>query len=121
MAFCVLGGGLGASLRWLVAAYVPHHWGTMTVNVAGAFLIVFVVRLRCRGTMLKPELKLFLMTGLLGGFTTFSTYLLDFAVLCEKSDFGQAAVYLSLSVIVGLAFCSREFVSVTLSAAFNRR
>ena len=102
--FVFLGGGLGASLRWLVAAYVPHHWGTMTVNVAGAFLIGLLYGCVAAGTVLKPELKLFLMTGLLGGFTTFSTYLLDFAVLCEKSDFGQAAVYLSLSVIVGLAF-----------------
>ena len=55
------------------------------------------------GAALKPEVRLFLMTGLLGGFTTFSTYLLDFAVLCEKDSFFEASLYLLLSVAAGLA------------------
>ena len=79
--FVFLGGGIGAFLRWLVTTGIHNHWGTMLVNVAGAFL----------------------MTGLLGGFTTFSTYLLDFAVLCEKDSFFEASLYLLLSVAAGLA------------------
>lgn len=75
----------------------------MLVNVAGAFLIGVVYGYVASGGVLKPEVRLFLMTGLLGGFTTFSTYLLDFAVLCEKDSFFEAAAYLLLSVAAGLA------------------
>lgn len=76
----------------------------MLVNVAGAFLIGVLYGCLSSGAALKPEVRLFLMTGLLGGFTTFSTYLLDFAVLCEKDNFFEAAAYLLLSVAVGLTF-----------------
>ena len=101
--FVFLGGGIGAFLRWLVATGIHNHWGTMLVNVAGAFLIGVLYGCLSSGAALKPEVLLFLMTGLLGGFTTFSTYLLDFAVLCEKDSFFEASLYLLLSVAAGLA------------------
>lgn len=97
-----LGGGLGASLRWLVTSKIHYHWGTMVVNVLGALLIGALYGYISSKTTLRPEIKLFVMTGLLGGFTTFSTCLLDFAMLCEKDNFLEAATYLLLSVVVGL-------------------
>lgn len=100
--FVFFGGGIGALLRWIVTTRISGHWGTMLVNVIGAFLIGVLYGCISSGVIWKPETKLLLMTGLLGGFTTFSTYLLDFAVLCEKDSFFEAAAYLLLSVAVGV-------------------
>ncbi len=79
----MLGGGLGAALRYgvnLAAArtwgpYFP--WGTLTVNLAGCFLIGLLVALADRGRFLTPEMRLLLITGFLGAMTTFSTFSLE--------------------------------------------
>ena len=61
--FVFLGGGIGAFLRWLVTTGIHNHWGTMLVNVAGAFLIGVLYGCLSSGAALKPEVRLFLMTG----------------------------------------------------------
>ncbi len=101
--FVFCGGGIGAVLRWLITAKVYGHFGTMLVNVIGAFLIGVLYGCLACHVSLKPEFRLLMMTGLLGGFTTFSTYLLDFVVLCQKDSFAEASLYLLLSVAAGLA------------------
>ena len=108
-----LGGGLGASLRWFLTGKIHYHWGTLVVNVLGALLIGMLYGYISAKSGLRPELKLFVMTGLLGGFTTFSTYLLDFAVLCEKNNFIEAGIYLLLSIVVGLVVL---FAGIRLSS-----
>ncbi len=97
-----LGGGAGASLRWLTVRFVPGPWGIFAVNVAGAFLIGAAYTFFQRQNF-TPEIKLFMMTGLLGGFTTFSTYLLDFVQLAGSGKTGEAFLYLLLSIVIGLA------------------
>ncbi len=97
-----VGGGVGAALRAAVCSTVKTHYGTMTVNLIGAFLIGVLYEYFRSKTALPPELKAFLMTGLLGGFTTFSTYLLDFAVLLERQKTGEAFLYLTFSVGLGM-------------------
>ena len=102
-----LGGALGASLRYLVNVAAPRLLGhgfpyaTMTVNVVGSFLMgLFVVILAEKsGTRFAP----FLMTGVLGGFTTFSAYSLDAITLYERGQIGLAFVYVAGTVIVALA------------------
>lgn len=96
------GGGLGAVLRWLAGRAVTGHWGIFLVNVSGAFFIGLAYAWFARRGV-SAELKLFVMTGLLGGFTTFSTYLLDFAQLTVAGKQGEAFFYLVLSVLAGLA------------------
>ncbi len=73
----------------------------LTVNIAGSFLMgVFVVVAANRGlTHLSP----LLMTGLLGGFTTFSAFSLEAVTLYERGDVGQAALYVTLSVGLSIA------------------
>ena len=70
--FVALGGGLGAMLRFFVNQLVPFPFGTMSVNVIGSFLmgIAFILI----GTKVGSKEVMFLMTGLLGGFTTFSAF-----------------------------------------------
>ncbi len=98
-----LGGAFGAALRYLAGLGVTRLLGhqefplaIITVNVIGSFVMgVFVVTAAQKGlTHLSP----FVMTGLLGGFTTFSAFSLESANMIERGAFGQAALYVFLSV-----------------------
>ena len=100
-----ISGGIGSVCRWLTCEKINFHWGTMLVNVLGAFLIGCAYAY-CQKhlTEISPELKLFIMTGFLGGFTTFSTYLLNFSTLINSNNYLEALLYLSLSILIGLVF-----------------
>lgn len=111
LSLVALGGAIGASLRWLtglailrVAGQTEFPLAILTVNVLGSFLMgFFVVFAAHRGlTHLSP----FVMTGVLGGFTTFSAFSLETMTLIERGQVGSAMVYVGLSVgvsIIGLA------------------
>ncbi len=101
------GGALGASLRYLFGVGVFKLLGPtsfpvaiIAVNVIGSFLMgVFVVLAAQRGlTHLSP----FIMTGLLGGFTTFSAFSLETVNLYERGDVGLAALYVGASVALSV-------------------
>lgn len=102
-----LGGAIGASGRYLVnvtaTRVIGHGYpaGTMIVNVLGSFLmgVLFVVLAKKGGNVLAP----FLMTGVLGGFTTFSAFSLDTLALFERGQVASAAGYVALSVGLSLA------------------
>ena len=97
-----LGGALGASLRFLVGLAVGFPLGTLAVNVTGSLAIGLVwVLLAEKSPLLLP----FLMTGLLGGFTTFSAFSLDTLRLLETGRAGVAFSYVGASVILSLAAC----------------
>lgn len=98
-----VGGGTGAVLRWFLSSKIGGHWGIFTVNVLGAFLIGLAVGYFSHKTDIRPELRSFVITGFLGGFTTFSTYLLDFSNLVGAGKTGEAFLYLTGSVMIGLA------------------
>lgn len=98
-----LGGAIGAVLRYTTGVGVhrllgPHNFplATLTVNIVGSFLMgVFVVAAAQRGlTYYSP----FIMTGLLGGFTTFSSFSMETVLLIERGETLQAALYIALSV-----------------------
>ena len=99
-----LGGAIGASARFLLGAAILRAVGhgfpvaILSANVIGSFLMgVFVVGAAHKGlTHLSP----FVMTGLLGGFTTFSAFSLEAVTLFERGQMGQAALYVTLSVVL---------------------
>lgn len=101
-----LGGALGASARYLVNVSTMRligpgfPWATVTVNVAGSFLmgVLVVVLAHKDATRLAP----FLMTGALGGFTTFSAFSLDALTLWERGQTALAAAYVLGSVVLSL-------------------
>ncbi len=102
-----IGGALGSAARYLVNVTAMRllgpgfPWATVAVNVAGSFLMgVLVVSLAHRDAM---RLAPFLMTGVLGGFTTFSAFSLDTLTLWERGQTGTAAAYVLGSVAVSLA------------------
>lgn len=102
-----LGGALGASARYLTNVAVMRSlgpgfpYGTLLVNVFGSFLMgVLVAVLAHKGGMRYAP---FLMTGLLGGFTTFSAFSLDAFTLWERGQPGLAALYVGGSVFLSIA------------------
>jgi CrcB protein len=104
---CV-GGAIGAGLRHIVnlGAFrlfgTAFPAGTLFVNVAGSFLMGIIVEIILHRFDGSPELRTFAATGVLGGFTTFSAFSLDFALLLERGDHGLAAVYLIASVAASI-------------------
>lgn len=102
-----LGGAIGAALRFLSGVAMLRLTGPqdfplaiITVNVLGSFLMgVFVVAAAHKGlTHLSP----FVMTGILGGFTTFSAFSLEAITLMERGDYGAAGLYVAVSVILSI-------------------
>ena len=99
-----LGGAIGAVLRYLVGLAsgwllgVGFPWGTLAVNIAGSLAMGLVIGLAASKFQLTNELRVFIATGILGGFTTFSAFSLDFALLYERKDYGLAGLYLTGSV-----------------------
>ncbi len=104
-----LGGGLGAALRHgvnLVALRLlgPNFpWGTFTINIAGSLAMGIFIELLARRFSGSEGLRLFVATGILGGFTTFSSFSLDFAVLWQLGAVGAALGYVAGSVALSLA------------------
>ncbi|MCU0790398.1 MAG: fluoride efflux transporter CrcB [Nitratireductor sp.] len=104
------GGGIGAAMRHLanlaaLRLFGPGFpWGTLFVNVAGSLAMGLLVGwLARRSGGSTTELRLFLATGVLGGFTTFSAFSLDFAALWERGAGTAAAGYALASVLISLA------------------
>ncbi|MFE1592086.1 fluoride efflux transporter CrcB [Nocardia sp. NPDC058705] len=101
-----VGGGLGAVARFGIGRWWPpaggFPWSTLTVNVLGCFaigvLIVAVTELWAAPKLVRP----FLGIGVLGGFTTFSTYSLEIRGLLDSGAMGTAMAYLGLSVLAAL-------------------
>ncbi|MDP5359985.1 MAG: fluoride efflux transporter CrcB [Paracoccaceae bacterium] len=97
-----IGGALGAVLRYLIGVSVAFPFGTLTVNIVGSFCIGLAwVFLASKNPGLLP----FVMTGILGGFTTFSTFSLDTLRLIEDGRLGFALAYVTASVVLSLAAC----------------
>lgn len=105
-----LGGALGSMLRYSTAFsfvkmfsanYIPYS--TMFINVTGSLLIGIVFGLAQRYQWMTPELRLFLATGICGGYTTFSAFAYENVVLLQQSNYLGFMLYASLSFVLTLA------------------
>ena len=104
-----VGGGLGASLRHFVNVTcarcigIGFPWGTFIINITGSTVMGLIAGyLAFKGEASQPW-RLFVMTGILGGYTTFSAFSLDTALLYERGALGLAAAYVLGSVILSIA------------------
>jgi CrcB protein len=104
-----VGGGLGASLRHTVNVVCARcvgtafPWGTFVINISGSIVMGLIAGyLTFKGEASQPW-RLFLMTGILGGYTTFSAFSLDTALLYERGEFGLALAYVLGSVVLSIA------------------
>lgn len=103
------GGALGSVARYLTGSVLGKWagtgfpWGTLTVNILGSFLMGVVVETIALKFSVSQEVRAFLAVGILGGFTTFSSFSLDAALLIQRGQLGAAFAYVSVSVVAGLA------------------
>src|SRR5215475_847602 len=106
--FVFLGGGLGSMLRHAVnqaSAFFlgAGFWGTLFVNISGSFAMGLIAGwFAFRGEGGQQSLRLFLTTGILGGYTTFSTFSLDAALFWERGQLWGTVGYMSGSVAAGV-------------------
>lgn len=104
-----LGGAIGTSGRYLVGiatirAFGPGYpWGTITVNIIGSAVIGALVELLARRFGASADMRIFIVTGVLGGFTTFSSFALDAVNMMERGNLGAAALYIGASLVLSIA------------------
>ena len=103
-----LGGALGSLARYFVAgavqsaAWSGFPWGIFVVNISGGFIMGVIVELSALKFNLVPEVRAFLTVGILGGYTTFSTFSLDSVLLIQRGAWGAAAAYMVGSTVLSV-------------------
>lgn len=108
MIFIALGGAIGALLRFGLSGFISKYfdvafpWGTLAVNLSGCLLIGFLWEI-LSNAVIAPNWRAFILIGVLGGFTTFSTYGLESISLLREGEIKFALVNIFLSNGVGLA------------------
>jgi len=103
-----LGSFIGGISRYLVTLFIQNKflssfpYGTLVVNITGCFLIGVIYGFSDRGSM-NAEWRIFLATGIMGGFTTFSSFSNETVSMLRDAQYWPAFSYVALSVIIGLA------------------
>ena len=102
-----IGGAVGSLLRYFVASAIQHPtvqfpWGIFVVNVTCGFLMGVIVELSALRLNISPEVRAFLTVGILGGYTTFSTFSLDSALLIQRGAYMAAAGYIIGSTMLSI-------------------
>jgi fluoride exporter len=98
-----LGGGIGAMLRYLFSSFIKHNtfpYNTLLINIVGSLLIGIVFGLSEKSNVISNELKLFLATGICGGFTTFSAFSVENMQMLKDGNYVTAGVYIFISVLL---------------------
>ena len=106
--FLAVGGAFGAVSRYLLQGWVQDlvggrfPWGTFVVNISGSFLVGVVFALAIDRALLAPEIRVPLLVGFIGSYTTFSTLMLESWVLVEEGDLLHMLMNLAGSVLIGM-------------------
>lgn len=114
------GGFIGSVARYFISKlnltfdFFSIPIGTLTVNVLGSLLIGFLTGIADKSTLLNTELRLFLMVGLCGGFTTFSTFTSENLMLLHNGQFISVLLYTFLSLLLGFTAVYFGYASTTL-------
>jgi CrcB protein len=107
--YVALGSAAGGASRVALTAFIQQRaatgfpLGTLVVNITGSLLLGFLLRYALGSPSVSPEMRALLTTGFCGGYTTFSTFSYETLTLIEDGDYRRAALYVVLSVVVGLA------------------
>jgi CrcB protein len=100
-----LGGMIGSMLRYaavLLLKNKPFPYATYCVNIVGSFIIGIVAGYALKNATFNTEWRLFVATGICGGFTTFSSFSLESMQLLQQNRIGTAALYIVASVVIGI-------------------
>src|SRR5579872_3079664 len=108
MATVAVGGAIGSVVRYLMAGWIQSAawegfpYGIFVVNISGGFVMGLLVELMALKWSVSLEMRAFLTTGILGGYTTFSTFSLDSALLIERGSYVSAAIYIAGSALLSI-------------------
>ena len=122
LAYVALGGALGALARYGISGWVYDRmgenfpWGTLVVNLVGCLALGLVIRW-LQVAAVAPEVRPFLTIGLLGAFTTFSTFSFETVALLQEGQWLRAGLYVGGSVVLGLI---AMVAGMALATAFAR-
>ncbi len=106
--FIGLGGFIGSILRYLVSKlnlsvhFLSIPVGTLSVNIIGSLVIGFIAGIAMKSEIISPDVRLFLMVGVCGGFTTFSSFSLENMMLLQNGQYFTALIYTLSSVIFSI-------------------
>jgi fluoride exporter len=118
-----LGGAIGSGARYLVGSWVTatwgtdFPWGTLAINTTGSFLISVVMYLGLEVGMVGPELRLLLAVGVLGGFTTYSSFNHETLSLAQRGHWGLAGAYVGATVVLAWVAGVAGIVAARLAAS----
>lgn len=125
--YIAVGSALGGVSRYMMGGALQQRFGlafpigTLVVNIVGSLLLGFILRLALGGTQVSPETRIFLTTGFCGGFTTFSTFTYDTALMFESGQYRRAALYVTLSVGLSLVATFAGFALAQSALTFRSR
>jgi CrcB protein len=100
-----LGGALGTMARYQLDGWIQRRlgsgfpWGTLAINVLGSFLLVLLMHLALRTEILRPEVRITLTTGVLGGFTTYSTFNYETLRYLQEGAWGLGVLNLAATLL----------------------
>ena len=106
-----LGGAIGSVLRYLTSVLAAHWlgdqfpYGTMAVNLVGAFVIGFVQQIGTDALLISDDLRIFLTTGMMGGLTTYSTFSYETVRLMETGAWTSAWVNIAVTTALAIGLC----------------
>jgi CrcB protein len=104
-----VGGALGCVSRYYLTAFIQQRAGasfpagTLIINITGSFLLGFIMRYALHSGAVSAETRTLLTSGFCGGYTTFSTFSYEAAMMLEGREYGRAALYVAASVALALA------------------
>ncbi|MGE5484935.1 MAG: fluoride efflux transporter CrcB [Ignavibacteriales bacterium] len=110
LAAIAVGGAVGAVFRYLISWHLGNvfgvifPWGTLAINLSGSFLMGILHSITLAGT-LAPQVRSFAAIGMVGAFTTFSTFALESLIMLREGEAFRALGYVLLSTILGV-FCA---------------
>ena len=112
-----VGASIGGMSRFVLGSYIQQRaggdfpTGTLVINVTGSFVLGIIMRYAFQTDAVSPEMRALLASGFCGGYTTFSTFSYETAILVEDGEYGRAALYVGSSVAVALLFMFLGFAT----------
>ncbi|HEY4218113.1 MAG TPA: fluoride efflux transporter CrcB [Gemmatimonadaceae bacterium] len=106
--YVAIGSALGGVARFWLGGFIQQRVGpsfpvgTLVINITGSFLLGVLMRYTLQSDVVSPELRTMLTTGFCGGYTTFSTFTYETAMLVEDGEYGRASLYVGASLVIAL-------------------